>query len=130
MTEKTVTRTIRLNREVAERYENISLRSVIESVYEQDGTSLSVSNEGITVYTPSQGINNKELESMANFWGTTAQDLVNQFVDLLTEGTIQMRDGILWVDECPFRYEDFVDRCREVKIDPQKTIDRFTRMIG
>lgn len=72
---------------------------------------------------------NRELKNMADFWGVSTEDLINDFVLLLSDGTIEMRDGILWVEKCPFRYEEFVERCRESGVDPQKAIDKFTRMI-
>lgn len=126
MTEKTVTKSVRLDREVAEFYEDKPLRSVLESLYGLcDSGGAEISGGEVTI--KGTGGDMKELEDMAKCWGVDTEALIADFVVLLQDGLIKMRGGMLWVDETPGNWDDFAGWCRDNGVKPEKALERVMK---
>lgn len=128
MTEKTVTKSVRLDKEVAEFYEDKPLRGILESLYELSSTgAVEISCGEIKtkekVFTPTEDM--AELESMAKCWNTTADALISDFVYLLQDGSIKMRNGMLWVDKTPRNWEKFEEECKKRKMSTEHALKNF-----
>lgn len=70
----------------------------------------------------------KEIESMANFFGMTGNDLLKEVCEGLTEGVLTIENGkIAGVPD--INLEDFKDTCHEMGVDPQKILEKATQCL-
>lgn len=135
MTDKTVTKTVRLPKEVAEYYGNKPIREVLVRVYtliqenrmrfDDNGLKIVKTEEG--VYT--KGSDLAEIESMAKCCGTTLDNMLHEIKNLLEIGEVKFANGMLYTDVCPFDYKDFIKVCKDKNVNPQEALDRFTKIM-
>lgn len=135
MTDKTVTKTVRLPKEVAEYYGNKPIREVLQRVYtliqenrmrfDDNGLKIVKTEEG--VYT--KGSDLAEIESMAKCCGTTLDNMLEGFRQMLEDDEIHCKNGFMYTDTCPFDYKDFIKVCKDKNVNPQEALDRFTKIM-
>ena len=135
MTDKTVTKTVRLPKEVAEYYGNKPIREVLEWVYTQiQKNRVRFDENGLEIIKTAEGVYTKgsdlaEIESMAKCCGTTLDNMLNEVKNLLEIGEIKCANGMLYTDVCPFDYKDFIKVCKDKNVNPQEALDRFTKIM-
>lgn len=108
---------IRINEEMAEeieRYSSGNMSSAVRELIEKGLHGSSVKSK-----------DREELESMAKCWNTTADALISDFVYLLQDGSIKMRNGMLWVDKTPRNWEKFEEECKKRKMSTEHALKNF-----
>lgn len=125
---KTRTRTVRISNESADYFEKLPLNKVIEGVYTLisekkatfDGENLKISEK--TGLTPEI----KEIESMANFFGLTLNEMLKKIYEGLNDGTLTIENGrIVGVPEV--NLEKLEEACHERGIGMQEAIDKTVK---
>ena len=88
---------------------------------------------GITGVVPQYGSKNddilREMGSMASFFGTDTDGLLNGIYEGLNDGTLTIRDGKV-VGDTGLDLDRFYDICHDLNVDPQEAIDEFVRDMG
>ena len=125
---KTRTRTVRISNESADYFEKLPLNKIIEGVYTLisegkatfDGENLKISEKsGLTPET-------KEIESMANFFGLTLNEMLKKIYEGLNDGILTIEKGKI-VGTPDLDLENFKEACHEMGADPQKVLDKATQ---
>ena len=68
----------------------------------------------------------EEIESMARYFGITAENLLKMVCDGLGEGELSVENGKI-VGKPMIDLENYLDACHEVGADPQKVLDKATQ---
>lgn len=68
----------------------------------------------------------EEIESMARYFGITAENLLKMVCDGLGEGELSVENGKI-VGKPAIDLENYLDACHEVGADPQKVLDKATQ---
>lgn len=135
MTDKTVTKTVRLPKEVAEYYGNKPIREVLEWVYTQiQENRVRFDENGLKIVKTAEGVYTKgsdlaEIESMAKCCGTTLDNMLEGFRQMLENDEIHCMNGFMYTDVCPFDYKSFLEVCKDKNVNPQEALDRFTKIM-
>lgn len=125
-----ITKTVRINAEdlaVIERImadEKVSWSGAIHFLVGNRGTPSKKSQKSEA--SPNNDL--KEVESMANFFGLTLNEMLSKICEGLTDGTLTIENGrIVGVPEVDL--ENFKEACHEKGIDLQKALDKATQSI-
>lgn len=122
---KTRTRTVRISNESADYFEKLPLNKVIEGVYTLisekkivfDGENLKISEKsGLTPEI-------KEIESMANFFGLTLNEMLKKIYEGLNDGTLTIENGRI-VGTPDLELENFKEACHDMGVEPQKILEK------
>ena len=125
---KTRTRTVRISNESADYFEKMPLNKVIESVYTLisekkavfDGETLKILQK--SGLKPNEDL--KEIESMANFFGLSTEELLKGMCAGLMDGNLTVENGkVVGIPE--LELENLYDVCHERGIEPQEAIDKL-----
>ena len=71
----------------------------------------------------------KEISSMAKCCGTTLDNMIKGFRQMLEEDEIHCQNGFMYTDVCPFNYKNFIEVCKDKNVNPQEALDRFTKIM-
>ena len=85
---------------------------------------------GINGIVPQYGSKNddilREIGSMASFFGTDTDGLLNGIYEGLNDGTLTFRDGKV-VGDTGLDLDRFYDICHDLNVDPQEAIDKLVK---
>ena len=85
---------------------------------------------GINGFVPQYGSKNddllREMGSMASFFGTDTDGLLNGIYEGLNDGTLTFRDGKV-VGDTGLDLDRFYDICHDLNVDPQEAIDKLVK---
>lgn len=133
MTDKTVTKTVRLPRDIAEFYDNKPIRAVLEEVYTLISGNQIRWNDGIeilktgNVYTVESDLG--KIEEVAKSNGMTLDEMFREIKELIESGDLKCQGGFMYVDVCPFDYTEFLGMCKRMHLPPQEAIDKMCQMM-
>ena len=125
---KTRTRTVRISNESADYFEKLPLNRVIESVYTLilektvsfDGENLKILQK--SGLKPNEDL--KEIESMANFFGLSTEELLKGMCAGLMDGNLTVENGnVVGIPE--INLDELEEICHERGIEPQEAIDKL-----
>ena len=129
---KTRTRTVRISNESADYFEKLPLNRVIESVYTLilekamsfDGENLKILQK--SGLKPNEDL--KEIESMANFFGLSTEELLKGMCAGLMDGNLTVEKGKV-VGIPDINLENFKDACHLINKEPQEMLDKVVGLI-
>lgn len=120
-----ITKTVRINAEdlaVIEKImadEKVSWSGAIHFLVGNRGTPSKKSQKSEA--SPNNDL--KEVESMANFFGLTLNEMLSKICEGLTDGTLTIENGKI-VGTPDLELENFKEACHDMGVEPQKILDK------